>query len=67
VTKDGRESRFLEAWAIGAEFLQTRGVFTGEGGVIGLAAAYAGWTVDYNTLTKLVAASEHEGHGPKSD
>jgi hypothetical protein len=66
VTKDGRESKFLEGWAIGAEFLQSRGVFTGEGGVIGLAATYAGWEVDYKRLGKLAAATEHEGHGPKS-
>jgi hypothetical protein len=66
VTKDGRESKFLEGWAIGAEILQSRGVFTGEGGVIGLAAVYAGWTVNYRSLVKLAAATEHEGHGPKS-
>jgi len=66
VTKDGRESKFLEGWAIGAEFLQSRGVFTGEGGVIGLAAAYAGWEVDYKRLVKLAAARQHEGLGPKS-
>jgi len=41
-------------------------VFSGEGGVIGLAAMYAGWTVDYKTLTKLAAATHHEGQGPKS-
>ena len=67
VTKDGRESRFLQAWASSAEFLHKRGVFSGEGGVIGLAAVYTGWSVNYKTLTKLIAASEHEGHGPKSD
>lgn len=66
VTKDGRESKFLEGWATGAEFLHSRGVFTGEGGVIGLAAAYAGWKVDYKSLVKLAAATQHEGHGPKS-
>jgi len=66
VTKDGNESKFFEAWADGADFLRSREVFTGEGGVIGLAAAFAGWTVDYRTLTKLVAATQHEGHGPKT-
>jgi hypothetical protein len=65
VTKDGNESKFFEAWGRGAKFLQGRGIFTGEGGVIGLAAVYAGWTVDYRSLTKLVAATEHEGGGPK--
>ena len=66
ITKDGNESVFFEAWARGAEFLSSREVFTGEGGVIGLAAAFAGWKVDYRTLTKLVASTQHEGHGPKT-
>lgn len=67
VTRDGNESTFFETWARGAEFLQSKGMFSGEGGVIGLAAMCAGWTVDYNTLTKLAAATRHEGDGPKSD
>jgi len=66
VTKDGNETRFFEAWARAAEFLHAREVFTGEGGVIGLAAAYAGWTVDYTRLGRLAAATHHEGLGPKA-
>lgn len=65
VTKDGRESHFFEAWSIGADFLQSRGVYSGEGGVIGLAAAYAGWTVDYESLTSIAASIQHESGGPK--
>jgi hypothetical protein len=65
VTKDGRESRFFRAWSFAADFLQARNVFSGEGGVIGLAAAYAGWTVDYEALTSIAASIEHEGGGPK--
>ena len=65
VTKDGRESRFFAAWALGADFLQARGIYSGEGGVIGLAAAYAGWTVDYEVLTGIAASIQHEGGGPK--
>ena len=42
VTKDGRESAFFDAWGRAAAFLQARGVYSGEGGVLGLAAAYAG-------------------------
>jgi hypothetical protein len=67
VTKDGNETRFLEAWGRAAEFLYSQNVFTGEGGVIGLAATCAGWTVDYDTLDELSATRQHEGHGPKSD
>ena len=65
VTRDGRESRFFEAWSFAADFLQTRGVYSGEGGVIGLAAASAGWSVDYDALTSLDASIQHEGGGPK--
>jgi hypothetical protein len=65
VTKDGRESRFFAAWSLAADFLQTRGVYSGEGGVIGLAAAYAGWSVDYEALTGIAASIQHEGGGPK--
>lgn len=53
VTKDGREDRFFEAWAGAADFLQARGVYTGEGGIIGLAA--------------LAARVRHEGGGPKGE
>jgi hypothetical protein len=66
ITKDGNEKRFFEAWERGAEFLQSEGLFTGEGGVIGLAAACAGWTVDYKTMGKLARKMQHEGGGPKS-
>ena len=66
ITKDGNESRFFEAWARAAEFLQSKELFSGEGGVIGLAAACAGWTIDYASLNKLAASTHHEGRGPKS-
>ena len=66
ITKDGNESRFFEMWARGAEFLQSKEMFSGEGGVIGLAAALAGWTIDYDSLTELAASTHHEGRGPKS-
>lgn len=65
VTKDGGESRFFAAWSLAADFLQARGVYSGEGGVIGLAAAYAGWQVDYDSLRDIEASIEHEGGGPK--
>jgi len=67
VTKDGNERKFLDAWGRGEEFLHGKGLFTGEGGVIGLAAMHAGWTVDYDQLSKLASRTRHEGHGPKSD
>lgn len=65
ITKDGRESKFFEVWGRAAAFLQAREVYSGEGGVIGLAAAIAGWTVDYTTLSAIAAVIEHESGGPK--
>jgi len=65
ITKDGNEGKFFEAWERGAEFLAGLGVFSGEGGVIGLAAFCAGWTVDYKTMGTLARAIKHEGGGPK--
>ncbi len=65
VTRDGNEGRFFEAWGRAAALLQDRGVFSGEGGVMGLAAAYAGWPTDYEALAGLEAVLQHEGGGPK--
>jgi hypothetical protein len=66
VTKDGNEDKFLEAWHRAAEFLHSKGMYSGEGGAIGLAADCAGWTVDYDTLDELAATTRHEDSGPKS-
>jgi len=65
-TKDGSEAEFIGAWGRAAEFLQARGVYSGEGGVVGLAAAFVGWTVDYEALAGVASVLEHEGAGPKS-
>jgi hypothetical protein len=65
VTKDGHEDRFFAAWAHAADFLQRQGVYSGEGGVMGLAAACAGWTIDYEALVPLIPMVRHEGGGPK--
>lgn len=65
VTKDGREARFFDAWELGAGFMQRQGVFSGEGGVMGLAAFSAGWTADYDAVVCVDAVLRHEGGGPK--
>ncbi len=67
VTKDDRTSSFFTAWSLAANFLQSKDVYSGEGGVIGLSAAYAGWNVDYDAITKIAASIRHEGGGPKED
>src|SRR5262245_46403247 len=65
VTRDGNEPRFFAAWDRAAGFLQRRGVYSGEGGVMGLAALVAGWSVDYDALAALAPLVRHEGGGPK--
>ncbi len=66
VTKDGREPRFFDAWDRAAAFLQERGVFSGEGGVMGLIAACAGWEPDAAALAWLAPFIQHEANGPKT-
>jgi hypothetical protein len=65
VTRDGREPRFFDAWDLAAEYLHGRGLYSGEGGVMGLAAAYAGWPVDFRALAAISPRVHHEGGGPK--
>jgi hypothetical protein len=65
VTPNGHQRRFFDAWERGAEYLQRAGVYSGEGGVMGLAAACAGWATDYDALAPLDAVIRHEGGGPK--
>jgi len=65
VTKDGREQAFFSAWGRAADIFQRQGVYSGEGGVIGVAAACAGWTVDYDALLRLDRSIQHESGGPK--
>jgi hypothetical protein len=67
VSRGKSTSDFFEAWSTGADFLQSRGVYSGEGGVIGVAAAHAGLNVDYDTLTRLANSIQHEGGGPKKE
>jgi hypothetical protein len=64
VTKDGNEHLFFAAWERAATFLQRQDVYSGEGGVMGLAALYAHWTTDYEILERIVSI-QHEGGGPK--
>ncbi len=65
ITKDGLESRFFEIWDRAAGFMQSLEVYSGEGGVIGLAAAITGWSVNYDTLADMGAIFDHAGGGPK--
>lgn len=65
ITRDGREEGFFETWGRAAAFMQERGVFSGEGGVIGMAAALAGWAVNFEALLEFERSLHHQGGGPK--
>lgn len=67
VTRDGREARFFEAWDLAADFLQSTGLYSGEGGVMGLAAAVAGWSVDFEALAAIAPRVQHHGGGPRAE
>lgn len=59
--------QFFGIWALMAERLQETGVFSGEGGVMGLAAAAVGWKPDFTgALKRLAPFVIHEGGGPKT-
>lgn len=65
IKKDGKESNFFTTWEVAANFMQGCKVYSGEGGVIGLAAAICGWQVNFDAIIKLADCLEHEGGGPK--
>lgn len=47
VTRDeGKEQEFLEWWGKIALYLEMKGMHSGEGSIMGIAAAKVGWTVD---------------------
>jgi hypothetical protein len=47
VTKDGeKEEEFLKMWGLIARYLELKGMHSGEGSVMGLAAAKVGWKVE---------------------
>ena len=66
VAKDGRESSFFEAWDRAVHFMQSREVYSGEGGVMGLAALSAGWTVNYDALRHVPGSIHQENCGPRN-
>jgi hypothetical protein len=63
--KTGKEQIFFEAWAKCAEYLKSHEMYSGEGGVIGLAAACAEWKISLHDLDVFGELVTHEGGGPK--
>lgn len=66
MTRDPGQTRFFDLWGQAADYLQSREVFSGEGGVIGLAAHLAGWSIQYDAWATLAPRIRHEGKGPKA-
>jgi hypothetical protein len=68
VTKDnGKEIEFLETWGLIAEYLELKGMHSGDGHVMGLSAAKVGWNVEtpeswnlIKKVTKHLDASHHK-------
>lgn len=61
VTREGRETEFFDTWGRSADFFQSQEMYSGEGGVIGLAAAYAGYSVDFAALDGVLRVFQHVG------
>lgn len=62
ISRDGgRESEFLDLWRKLAYFAELRGLHTGDGNLMGLAAEKVGWTICHtDTIRTLRAAVKHE-------
>lgn len=59
VKKDGgKEQDFLNTWAKIARYLELQGIYSGEGNIMGLAAAKVGWEIErsdsWKTIKQLV-------------
>jgi hypothetical protein len=61
VTQDnGKEQEFLATWGKIASYLELKGMHSGEGNIMGLAAAKVGWTVEKSDSWKTIKQSiEH--------
>ena len=66
ITAEGQQAKaFIQQWDAMARYLELRGVHSGEGNIIGLAAAAAGlyiakpsWMADFKVATKHMDASQ---------
>lgn len=61
VTKNqGKENEFLNFWALMSTYLELKGMHSGEGSIMGLAAAKVGWDVETNeTWDNLNKITQH--------
>ncbi|BAY48227.1 hypothetical protein SAMD00079811_58480 [Scytonema sp. HK-05] len=58
---EGRESKFFEQWGMIGRYLELKGVHSGEGNAMGLAAAQVGWTVKQEGWQVIKQAVNHIG------
>lgn len=61
VAKDGgKEKEFLEIWGLIARYLELKGIHSGQGNVMGLAATKVGWKVrNSDSLRAIARATKH--------
>jgi len=60
VSRDsGKEKEFIKVWGTLANYLELQGIHSGDGNLMGLAAAKVGWTVNSDSWKKLQIITEH--------
>ncbi|HBE17923.1 MAG TPA: hypothetical protein DEG17_17660 [Cyanobacteria bacterium UBA11149] len=56
---NGKEIEFLKQWGKIGNYLELKGIHSGEGNSIGLAAAKIGWTVNHANWDEIKAVTNH--------
>lgn len=60
VSRDhGKEQDFIKYWGLLGDYMQLRGYYGGEGSILGLAAAKAGWQVTTTPAWEMLHAARH--------
>ncbi|MDC0834091.1 hypothetical protein CKA32_002382 [Geitlerinema sp. FC II] len=56
---EGREIEFVRAWDKIARYMELKGMYSGDGNLMGLAAAKVGWTARLDGFKDLAACCQH--------
>lgn len=56
---NGKEIEFLKQWGKIGNYLELKGIHSGEGNAIGLAAAKIGWTVNHASWDEIKGVTNH--------
>lgn len=59
VTRDGKEEQFIEQWGTIGHYLELQGMHSGDGNVMGLAAAKVGWRTTKDGWDRLNQIRKH--------